>query len=275
LVLPTISHREGIVYLIHKIIFAQLKEKLVSGNLVIIPTYNEKENIAKMIRAVFELPMPFHVLVVDDASPDGTGQIVKGLQAQYPGMLHIEERQGKLGLGTAYIHGFRWGLERGYDYLIEMDADFSHNPKDLLRLQRACAEEGADVSVGSRYIKGGKVENWPFDRIFLSYGASLYVRVITWMPVKDPTAGFVCYRRQVLDTMDLSKIRAVGYSFQIEMKFASRSLGYKIKEVPIIFIDRVEGISKMSSSIIHEAVFGVLKMKWRSFFHSYARPKQA
>jgi dolichol-phosphate mannosyltransferase len=247
----------------------------VSGNLVIIPTYNEKENIAKMIKAVSELPMPFHILVVDDGSPDGTGQIVKDLQAQYPGMLYIEERQGKLGLGTAYIHGFRWGLERGYDYLIEMDADFSHNPKDLLRLQKACVDGGADVSVGSRYTKGGKVENWPFDRIFLSYGASLYVRVITWMPVKDPTAGFVCYRREVLETMDLSKIRAIGYSFQIEMKFASRSLGYNIKEVPITFIDRVEGISKMSSSIIHEAVFGVLKMRWRSFFHSYARQKQA
>ncbi len=243
----------------------------MSKNLVIIPTYNEKENIAKMIKAVSELDMDFHILVVDDGSPDGTGQIVKDLQATYPGMLHIEERTGKLGLGTAYIHGFKWGLKNGYDYLIEMDADFSHNPKDLLRLQRACAEEGADVSVGSRYTKGGKVENWPFDRIFLSYGASIYVRAITWMPVKDPTAGFVCYKRKVLETLDLDKIRFVGYAFQIEMKFASRSLGFKIKEVPITFIDRVEGVSKMNTSIVNEAIFGVLQMKWESFTTSYAK----
>ncbi|MFT4663988.1 MAG: dolichol-phosphate mannosyltransferase [Polaribacter sp.] len=243
----------------------------MSKNLVIIPTYNEKENITKMIKVVSELDMDFHILIVDDGSPDGTGQIVKDLQATYPGILHIEERKGKLGLGTAYIHGFKWGLKRGYDYLIEMDADFSHNPKDLLRLQRACAEEGADVAVGSRYTKGGKVENWPFDRIFLSYGASIYVRAITWMPVKDPTAGFVCYKRKVLETLDLDKIRFVGYAFQIEMKFASRSLGFKIKEVPITFIDRVEGVSKMNTSIVNEAIFGVLQMKWESFSTSYAK----
>ncbi len=247
----------------------------MTTNLVIIPTYNEKENIANIIRAVFGLARPFHILVVDDGSPDGTAQIVKDLQKEFPDTLYIEERTGKLGLGTAYIHGFKWGLQRGYDYLYEMDADFSHNPNDLLRLHDACAKQGADIAVGSRYVKGGKVENWPFDRIFLSYGASLYVRMITWMPVKDPTAGFICYRRRVLETLDLDKIRLSGYAFQIEMKFASRSLGFKIREVPITFVDRVEGTSKMNMSIVHEAILGVLQMKWNSFFMSYALKMKA
>lgn len=238
--------------------------------LVIIPTYNEKENIAKIIEAVFGLEVPFDVLVVDDGSPDGTAEIVEDLRNKYPRTLFLLEREGKLGLGTAYITGFRWGLDNGYDYIFEMDADFSHNPNDLVRLSEACVEQGADMSVGSRYTKGGKVKNWPWDRIFLSYGASLYVRMITWMPVKDPTAGFVCYSRKVLESIDLDKIRFVGYAFQIEMKFATYSLGFKIKEVPITFIDRVEGTSKMNTSIVSEAIMGVLQMKWKSFFHTYS-----
>jgi len=241
----------------------------LSDALVIIPTYNEKENIAKIIAAVYSLEKSFHILIVDDGSPDGTADIVKDLQEQHPESLHIQERKGKLGLGTAYIHGFRWGIKHGYDYIMEMDADFSHNPKDLVRLYDACAKDGADLSLGSRYVKGGKVENWPKDRIFLSYGASLYVRMITWMPVKDPTAGFVCYKRKVLETIDLDKIKFVGYAFQIEMKYAARTLGFKIQEVPITFIDRVEGTSKMSSSIIGEAVVGVVQMRVRSFFKKY------
>lgn len=208
----------------------------------------------------------FHCLVVDDGSPDGTGQIVKDLQDTYRGRLFLVERSGKSGLGTAYIHGFKWGLERGYMYFIEMDADFSHNPDDLIRLVRAC-EKGADVAVGSRYVRGGQVENWPWDRKFLSYGASLYVRLITGMPVKDPTAGFVCYHRQVLETLDLDKIRFVGYAFQIEMKFKSRLHGFRIAEVPITFVDREAGVSKMSAGIIHEAILGVLKLKWDSLFN--------
>ncbi|MEO0341032.1 MAG: polyprenol monophosphomannose synthase, partial [Bacteroidota bacterium] len=215
------------------------------------------------------LEKPFHLLIVDDGSPDGTGQLVKDQQKNYPGQLHILEREGKQGLGTAYIAGFRWGLEQGYEYLLEMDADFSHNPKDLVRLYQACADGKGDVAVGSRYTKGGKVENWPWDRIFLSYGASIYVRMITWMPVKDPTAGFKCYKAKVLSTIDLDKIHFVGYAFQIEMKYAAYSLGFKIVEVPITFVDRIEGVSKMSGSIISEAITGVLKMKWYSFFKSY------
>ncbi|MDX1943576.1 MAG: polyprenol monophosphomannose synthase [Saprospiraceae bacterium] len=242
----------------------------MKDSLVIIPTYNEKENIARMVETVLSLERPFHILIVDDGSPDGTAQIVKELQQTYPDSLFLIERSGKLGLGTAYITGFKWGLQRGYEYFIEMDADFSHNPKDLPRLRAACSEQNADVVVGSRYVKGGKLENWPFDRIFLSYGASLYVRLITWMPVKDPTAGFVCYRRQVLETIDLDKIRFVGYAFQIEMKYAARLLGFKIVEIPITFSDRVEGSSKMSKSIVREAIWGVLQMRWRSFFFSYA-----
>lgn len=243
----------------------------MSDSIIIIPTYNERENIEKMIRTVMNLGKDFHVLIVDDSSPDGTAGIVKSLQSEYNGRLFIEERTGKLGLGTAYIHGFKWSLGKGYDYIFEMDADFSHNPNDLIRLYKACHEDGADMSVGSRYTRGGKVENWPFDRIFLSFGASLYVRFITWMPVMDATAGFVCYTRKVLETIDLSKIQFIGYAFQIEMKFATWSLGFKIKEVPITFIDRVEGTSKMSKGIVKEAIFGVLKMKWQSFSRSYRK----
>ncbi|MEL7021735.1 MAG: polyprenol monophosphomannose synthase [Bacteroidota bacterium] len=241
----------------------------MSNCLVIIPTYNERENIVRMLQTVMALAHPFHVLVVDDGSPDGTASLVREQQAAFPQRIHLVERSGKLGLGTAYIHGFRWGLQRDYDYFFEMDADFSHNPDDLLRLHEACAAQGADVAVGSRYVKGGSLKNWPADRIFISYGASLYVRMITWMPVKDPTAGFVCYRRAVLEAINLDKIRFIGYAFQIEMKFASRLLGFKIKEVPITFTDRVEGNSKMSSNIIKEAVFGVLQMRLRSFFNNY------
>lgn len=222
-----------------------------------------------MIRTVMGLEKDFHLLIVDDGSPDGTADLVKGLQQEFPDSLHIVERSGKLGLGTAYITGFRWGLEREYEYIYEMDADFSHNPNDLLRLYAACKEEGADVAVGSRYVTGGKLANWPADRVFLSIGASFYVRMITWMPVMDPTAGFICYHRKVLETIDLSKIKAIGYAFQIEMKFAARCLGFKIVEVPITFTDRVEGVSKMSSGIIKEAILGVLRMRWRSFFSSY------
>ncbi len=223
-----------------------------------------------MIQTVLGLGAPFHLLVVDDGSPDGTAAMVKDMQAQYPGSLFLLERPGKLGLGTAYITAFKWGLERGYEFFFEMDADFSHNPQDLLRLYRACKEEGADVAVGSRYVRGGKLENWPFDRILLSYGASLYVRLVTQMPVKDPTAGFVCYRRKVLDTIDLDKIRFVGYAFQIEMKFAARSLGFRLVEIPITFADRTEGASKMSKGIVKEAILGVLQMRLRSFNSSYA-----
>ncbi|PHN05230.1 polyprenol monophosphomannose synthase [Flavilitoribacter nigricans] len=241
----------------------------MADSLVIIPTYNERENIVRMIRTVMGLEKDFHLLIVDDGSPDGTADLVKGLQQEFPDSLHIVERSGKLGLGTAYITGFRWGLEREYEYIYEMDADFSHNPNDLLRLYAACKEEGADVAVGSRYVTGGKLANWPADRVFLSIGASFYVRMITWMPVMDPTAGFICYHRKVLETIDLSKIKAIGYAFQIEMKFAARCLGFKIVEVPITFTDRVEGVSKMSSGIIKEAILGVLRMRWRSFFSSY------
>ena len=242
---------------------------LVPRNLVIIPTYNEKENIVKIIDAVFSLEMPFHILVVDDGSPDGTAQLVKNHQAYYPEALHIMERKGKLGLGTAYIAGFRWGLNKGYDYILEMDADFSHKPTDLPRLVQACSEGGGNLSVGSRYVKGGDVKNWTWDRILLSYGASWYVRFVTWLPVSDPTAGFVCYSRNVLESIDLSKIRFIGYAFQIEMKFAAHTLGFKIKEVPIKFVDRVEGVSKMNMSIFSEAIKGVLQMRWASFFNSY------
>lgn len=243
----------------------------MSDSIVIIPTYNEKENIAQIIKAVFSLKKEFHILVVDDGSPDGTADLVRKMQVSFPGRVHLQERTGKLGLGTAYIHGFKWSLEHGYGYIFEMDADFSHNPLDLERLYEACHVDGADMSVGSRYTKGGKVKNWPFDRILMSYGASIYVRILTFMPVKDPTAGFVCYTSKVLSTIDLDQIKFVGYAFQIEMKFATRSLGFKIKEVPITFVDRVEGISKMSSGIFKEAVFGVISMKVRSLSNSYAK----
>lgn len=240
--------------------------------LVIIPTYNERENAESIIRAVFALEEPFHVLIVDDGSPDGTAQIVRDLQKnEFPGRLHLLERSGKLGLGTAYIAGFRWGLERGYEYFFEMDADFSHNPADLLRLLAKCRDEGADVAVGSRYCSDGRVENWPLDRIVLSYGASLYTRCILWMPVADPTAGFICYRRKVLETMDLGNIRFVGYAFQIEMKYGAYSLGFQVKEVPITFKDREKGQSKMSLHIIREAMLGVIQIKWRGLVGGYSK----
>ena len=238
----------------------------MADGLIIIPTYNEKENIENIIRSVFILEKEFHILIVDDGSPDGTGGIVKSIMAEFVGKLHIEERKGKLGLGTAYIHGFKWALNHNYQYVFEMDADFSHNPKDLLQLHHACEQEGADLAIGSRYIKGVNVVNWPMGRVLLSYCASMYVRFITRMPVQDTTAGFKCYKRVVLDTIDLDRIRFMGYAFQIEMKFTAWKLGFNVVEVPIIFTDRKEGESKMSSNIITEALFGVIQMKWHSFF---------
>lgn len=243
----------------------------MSDSLVIIPTYNEKENIGKMIRTVMQLPHPFHLLIIDDNSKDGTAQIVKGLLGEYPDRLFIEERSGKLGLGTAYIHGFKWALNKSYGYIFEMDADFSHNPEDLVRLYRACTEEGNDLSIGSRYITGVNVVNWPMGRVMMSYFASMYVRNITGMPIRDTTAGFKCYSRKVLEVIDLNKIKFTGYAFQIEMKFAAWRLGFKLKEVPIIFTDRSEGQSKMSGSIFSEAIFGVLAMKIKSCFHNYRK----
>lgn len=241
----------------------------MSDSVIIIPTYNEKENIAAMISTVFSLPKDFHVLIVDDGSPDGTADIVKSLMLQYPNRLFIEERRGKLGLGTAYIHGFKWALARQYNYIFEMDADFSHPPQKLLDLYEACSKGGADVSVGSRYVSGGQIENWPTDRILMSKYASVYVRLVTRMPVADTTAGFVCYTRRALSAINLHKIRFVGYAFQIEMKFAAWQLGFKITEVPITFKDRELGVSKMSTRIFKEAFWGVLSMKWNSFFNSY------
>ncbi|MEM9991189.1 MAG: polyprenol monophosphomannose synthase [Bacteroidota bacterium] len=241
----------------------------MTKQLVIIPTYNERENITRIIEVILALSVPFELLVVDDGSPDGTADLVRALQVQYPERLHIVERTGKLGLGTAYIAGFRWGLARDYTTFFEIDADFSHNPDDLVRLHHAI-EAGADVAVGSRYVKGGRVENWPFDRIFLSYGASLYVRLITWMRVKDPTAGFVAYRRSVLEAIDFDKIRFIGYAFQIEMKFAAYQLGFKLIEIPITFIDRVEGTSKMSGGIVNEAIKGVLQMRLQTLWGRYS-----
>lgn len=230
------------------------------SKLVIIPTYNEKENIEKIVRKVLSLPGNFHVLIVDDGSPDGTGAIVKKLQGEYVEQLHLMERAGKSGLGRAYIAGFKWALEHQYEYIFEMDADFSHNPDDLGRLYDACAS-GADLVVGSRYTKGGKVVNWPWDRIFISKGGAFYTKMITWMPVNDPTAGFVCYRAKVLSTIPLDEVHFVGYAFQIEMKYRAWKLGFKIKEVPITFQDRTEGISKMSTNIVKEAMYGVWKMR--------------
>jgi dolichol-phosphate mannosyltransferase len=232
---------------------------------VIIPTFNEKENIEKMIRKVMGLSGDFHLLIVDDGSPDGTAEIVKTLMNEFAGRLFIEERKGKLGLGTAYIHGFKWALQRDYQFIFEMDCDFSHNPDDLPRLYEACASGRGDVAVGSRYVKGGKVENWPAKRRLLSYYASVYVRMILWLGVRDTTAGFKCYRKKVLETIDLDAIRFVGYAFQIEMKYTAYCLGFKIVEVPITFTDRVEGVSKMSSKIFKEAFWGVLQMRFRKF----------
>ncbi|WP_165748265.1 polyprenol monophosphomannose synthase [Cellulophaga sp. Z1A5H] len=234
-------------------------------SLVIIPTFNEIENIEAIIKAVFDLEKEFHVLIVDDNSPDGTASKVKELQKAFPGKLFLEVRKEKAGLGTAYIHGFRWALANHYGFIFEMDADFSHTPADLTRLYQACVD-GADLAVGSRYIKGVNVVNWPLHRVLLSYGASFYVKIITGMRVHDPTAGFICYKRRVLENIDLSAIHFVGYAFQIEMKFRAHLNKFKIVEVPIIFTDRVLGKSKMNSSIVREAIFGVIKMKWMSFF---------
>lgn len=243
----------------------------MSDSLIIIPTYNEKENIEKMIRAVFALPQSFHVLIVDDGSPDGTASIVRSLMTEFNDKLFLEERVGKLGLGTAYIHGFKWALQRAYQYIFEMDADFSHNPKDLMRLYEACAHQGADMAIGSRYVTGGKVSNWPIGRILMSYFASVYVRLVLLINIRDTTAGFKCYRRKVLETLDLDKIKFMGYAFQIEMKFTALQHNFKLVEVPIEFIDRQEGVSKMSSGIFQEAFMGVLQMKWESFFRKYKK----
>lgn len=244
-----------------------------SDSIVIIPTYNERGNIENIIRAVFGLEKVFHILVIEDGSPDGTAAIVKTLQQEFPERLFMIERSGKLGLGTAYIAGFKWALAHSYEYIFEMDADFSHNPNDLPRLYKACAEEGGDVSVGSRYVSGVNVVNWPMGRVLMSYFASKYVRVITGIPVHDTTAGFVCYRRQVLEAIDLDQIRFKGYAFQIEMKFTAYKSGFKIIEVPVIFINRELGTSKMNSSIFGEAVFGVITMKVNSWFHPYPKKK--
>ena len=234
----------------------------MADRLVIIPTYNEQENIRDILAHVFRLEPSFHVLVVDDGSPDGTAESVKQLQGTYTDRLHLVQRAGKLGLGTAYIAGFRWALERGYRFIFEMDADFSHNPDDLVRLYKTCAKEGVDMTVGSRYVNGGEVRDWAWNRIMLSYCASLYVRAVLWLGVKDTTAGFVCYRDHVLRTVELDKIRFIGYAFQIEMKYRTILAGYRIEEVPITFIDRLKGTSKMSANIFREAVIGVLKMRF-------------
>ena len=240
--------------------------------LVIIPTYNEKENVENIIRAVMSLPLAFHVLIIDDGSPDGTADIVKRLQAEtYKDSLFLIERAGKLGLGTAYITGFKWAIEHEYDYVFEMDADFSHNPQDLLKLYDACANEGADVAVGSRYITGVNVVNWPMGRVLMSYCASIYVRLVLGVDIRDTTAGFVCYRRHVLETIELDKIRFKGYAFQIEMKFTAHQCGFTIREVPIIFINRVLGTSKMSGGIFSEALLGVIRLKLSSWFRKYPK----
>lgn len=240
-----------------------------ADSIVIIPTYNERENIENIIRAVFSLEHGFHILVIEDGSPDGTAAIVKGLQGEFAERLFMVERKGKLGLGTAYIAGFKWALAHDYEYIFEMDADFSHNPNDLPRLYRECSEKGADVAVGSRYVSGVNVVNWPMGRVLMSYFASKYVRLITRLPIHDTTAGFVCYRRQVLQTIELDKIRFKGYAFQIEMKFTAYQCGFRVAEVPVIFINRELGTSKMNSSIFGEAVFGVIRLKWNSWFYRY------
>ena len=241
----------------------------MSKNLVIIPTYNEKENIERIILKVFSLENDFHILIVDDGSPDGTADIVKNLQKNYSKKLFIEKRSGKLGLGTAYIHGFRWALQKKYEFIFEMDADFSHNPEDLLRLLNQCENLGSDVAIGSRYVNGVNIVNWPMSRLLMSYFASKYVKMITGMPIHDSTAGFKCYSRKVLEKINLDKIQFVGYAFQIEMKFTSWMLGFKVFEVPVIFTDRQEGNSKMSSGIFFEAFVGVIQMKVNSFFTSW------
>ena len=245
-----------------------------SDSIIIIPTYNEKENVENIIRAIFNLEKYFHILIIDDGSPDGTASIVKRLQnEEYKERLFLIERSGKLGLGTAYITGFKWAIEQHYDYIFEMDADFSHNPNDLPRLYEACAKEGYDLAIGSRYVSGVNVVNWPMGRVLMSYYASKYVKLITGLPIHDTTAGFKCYRRQVLETIGLDSIRFKGYAFQIEMKFTTYKCGFKIKEVPVIFINRQHGTSKMNSSIFGEAVFGVLRLRWDSWTRKYPQKK--
>lgn len=242
----------------------------MADSVVIIPTYNEKENIENIIRTVFGLEKVFHILIIDDGSPDGTADIVKQLQQQeFADRLFLIERAGKQGLGTAYICGFKWSIEQGYDFIFEMDADFSHNPNDLPRLYAACTEQGADVAIGSRYINGVNVVNWPLGRVLMSYYASVYVRIVTGLKIKDTTAGFKCYRRIVLETIELDMIHFKGYAFQIEMKFTAYKCGFKLVEVPIVFVNRVLGTSKMNSSIFGEALFGVIRLKWNSFFRKY------
>jgi dolichol-phosphate mannosyltransferase len=244
-----------------------------SDSIVIIPTYNEKENIEKIIRAVFSLEKAFHILVIDDGSPDGTASIVKRLMStDFPGELHLIERSGKLGLGTAYIAGFKWALQQNYGYIFEMDADFSHDPKDLPRLYSACADEGYDLAIGSRYVSGVNVVNWPMGRVLMSYFASKYVKLITGLKIHDTTAGFKCYKRRVLNTINLDEIRFKGYAFQIEMKYTTHKCGFKIKEVPVVFVNRVEGVSKMNSGIFGEAFFGVMRLRWDGWFRKYPKP---
>lgn len=244
----------------------------MADSLIIIPTYKEKENIERMIRKVFSLAENFHILIIDDNSPDGTATIVRSLFAEFPDRLFLETRSGKLGLGSAYIMGFKWALKRNYQYIFEMDADFSHNPDDLPRLLSTCQKEGYDLAIGSRYIGGVNVVNWPIERVLMSYFASSYVRRVTGMSIRDTTAGFKCYRRELLQAIDLDKIQFVGYAFQIEMKFLAWKMGYKIKEVSIIFTDRTEGVSKMSKGIFKEAILGVIMLRWQSFFRKYNRP---
>jgi dolichol-phosphate mannosyltransferase len=240
-----------------------------ADSLVIIPTYNEKENVEAIIKAVLGLEQRFDILIIDDNSPDGTAGIVRGLMTDHPGRIELICRSGKLGLGTAYIEGFKWAIAHGYEYICEMDADFSHNPVDLVRLRAACADDGADVAIGSRYLTGVNVVNWPMGRVLMSFYASRYVRIVTGMPVHDATAGFVCYRRRVLEALELDRIRFKGYAFQIEMKFLAHKYGFRIVEVPIIFVNRVLGTSKMSSGIFSEGLFGVLRLKWSSLFTKY------
>ena len=263
------NNREELTTNLYLLLYTMQK----SDSIVIIPTYNEKENIENIIRAVFGLEKTFHILIIEDGSPDGTAAIVKELQKEFPERLFMIERTGKLGLGTAYICGFKWAIEHKYDYIFEMDADFSHNPNDLPRLYNACANEGYDLAIGSRYVSGVNVVNWPMGRVLMSYYASKYVQLVTGIKVKDTTAGFKCYRRQVLETMELDKVRFKGYAFQIEMKFTAYKCGFKIKEVPVIFINRELGTSKMNSSIFGEAVFGVMRLRWDGWFRKY--PKKA
>jgi len=243
----------------------------MADSLIIIPTFNEKENIENIIRKVFSLEKLFHIIIVDDGSPDGTAAIVKKLQSQFPNQLHIEEREGKLGLGTAYIHGFKWALQRDYEFIFEMDADFSHNPDDLIRLYNANLLDGGELAIGSRYVKGVNIVNWPMSRLLMSFFASKYVKMITGMPIHDSTAGFKCYKRLVLETINFDKIQFIGYAFQIEMKFKAWKYGFNVLEVPVIFTDRTEGESKMSGGIFFEAVFGVIQMKIKSFFRNWKR----